>query len=70
MRILLVLRIRFGLLLAINSRSTRLTLFHKLLQLPFMNQFFYLLLQVSAIFNVMVMILVEAAIFPLVSYIG
>ena len=70
MRILLVLRIRFGLLLAINSRSTGLTLFHKLLQLPFMNQFFYLLLQVSAIFNVMVMILVEAAIFPLVSYIG
>ena len=70
MRILLILGIRLGLLLTIVFRSAGLALFHKLLQLPFTNQFFYLLLKVPTIFSVMAMILKEAIVFPFIPYIG
>lgn len=70
MIILLVPGIRLGLFLAIVSRSAGLALFHKPLQLPVANQFFYLLLQVPEIFSVMIVILMEVTIFPLVQYSG
>ena len=57
------------LFLNITSRSTGFPFLHKLLQLPLLDEFFYLLLQVSAIFSVMVVVFVEMAIFLLVTHI-
>ena len=54
---------------AIVPRSAGLALFYKLLQLAFLDQFFYLLLQVFAILGVVAMVFMEMVIFPLVSYI-
>ena len=57
------------LLLVITSKSARFPLLHKLLQLPLLNEFFYVLLQISAIFSVMAVILVETALFLLFMYV-
>ena len=57
------------LLLVITSRSTGFPFLHKLLQLPLPDELFFLLLQVSTIFSVMVVVFVEMAIFLLVTHI-
>ena len=63
-------RRRFALVLIIVPGSARVSLLFKFLQLPFSYEFLYLLLQVSAIFCVVVVILVETTVFLLVMYIG
>ena len=68
-RVVLVPRNSFMLLLVITSRSTGFPFLHILLQLPLPDELFFLLLQVSTIFNVMVVVFVEMAIFLLVTHI-
>ena len=68
-RVVLVPRNSFMLLLVITSRSTGCPFLHKLLQLPLLDELFFLLLQVSTIFSVMVVVFVETAIFLLVTHI-
>ena len=60
----------FMLVLVIVPKSAEVSLLYKFLQLPFSYELLYLLLQVSAIFNVVVVILVEAVIFVLVTHVG
>ena len=60
----------FTLVLVIVPGFARVSLLFKFLQLPFSYEFLYLLLQVSAIFCVVVVILVETTVFLLVMYIG
>ena len=60
----------FTLVLVIVPGFARVSLPFKFLQLPFSYEFLYLLLQVSAIFCVVVVILVETTVFLLVMYIG
>jgi len=60
----------FVLVLVIISRFAKVSFLDIFLQLPFLDEFLYLLLQVFIIFCVVAMILVETAIFLLVTYIG
>ena len=68
--IFLILGNSFVLLLIIISRFAWFSLLHKLLSLPFLNEFLYLFLQVPAIFSVVAVVLLEAVIFSLVAHIG
>ena len=68
--VVFVPRRSFALVLVIVPGFARVSLLFKFLQLPFSYEFLYLLLQVSAIFCVVVVILVETTIFLLVMYIG
>ena len=69
-RMVLVPRGSFTLVLVIVPRFVGLSFLYKFLQHPFSYEFLYLLLQVSIIFYVVAMILVETAVFLLVMYIG
>ena len=68
-RVVLVPRNNFVLVLVVTSGFARVPFLHKFLQLPFSNELLYLLLQVSAIFCIMVVILVEMALLLLVTHI-
>ena len=68
--VVFVPRRSFMLVLVIVPGFARVSLLFKFLQLPFSYEFLYLLLQVSAIFCVVVVILVETTVFLLVMYIG
>ena len=60
----------FALTLVIVLRSVGISLLYEFLQLPFLYEFFYLLFQVSAVLYVMSTILVETAVFSLVTHAG
>ena len=68
--VVFVPRRSFALVLVIVPRSAGVSLLFKFLQLPFSYEFLYMLLQVSAIFCVVVVILMETTVFLLVMYIG
>ena len=57
-------------LLAFLSVLGGISFFHILLQLPFSNKFFYLLLLIPAILCIMPMIFVKTAVFSFIAHVG
>ena len=68
-RVVLVPRNVFMPLLVITSKSAGFPFLHKFLELPLPNELFYLLLQVFGIFSVMAVVLMEMAVFLLITHI-
>ena len=60
----------FALTLVIVPGSTGISLLYEFLQLPFSYERFYLLFQVSAVLCLMFVILMETAVFSLVTHVG
>ena len=69
-RVVFVLQESFVFVLIIIPGYTRVSLLYKFLQIPFSYELLYLLLQVSAIFCVVAVILMKTTIFLLVTHIG
>ena len=69
-RVVFVPQRSFVFVLIIIPGSAVVSLLYKFLQIPFSYELLYLLLQVSAIFCVVAMILVKTTIFLLVTHIG
>ena len=69
-RVVFVPQRSFVFVLIIIPGSAVVSLLYKFLQIPFSYELLYLLLQVSAIFCVVVVILVKTTIFLLVTHIG
>ena len=59
----------FVLAFVIVPESAGVSLLHELLQLPFLYKFFYLLLQIPAVFCVMPVVFVEIVVFSSVTHI-
>ena len=57
-------------LLALLSIPGGISFFHILLQLPFPNKLFYLLLQILAVLRIMPMIFVKTAVFSFITHVG
>ena len=57
-------------LLALLSVLGGISFFHKLLELPSSNKFFYLLLQIPAVLRLMPVIFVKTIVFSFITHVG
>ena len=55
-------------LTVITPGSARFSFLYKFLEIPFLDEFFNLFLQVLAVFSVMAMVFVEVAVLPFLSH--